>query len=317
MLVLSPITITDSMFMAGSIPDVDVDAGEKAWVSGQVVAEKDERVHNKYVWKCAHVPPDLTISPDKDDNNWQKMRPSNKWASFDKYPSTAQVGRKGRVDQVLKPGFFNGLALDNLKGLRLEILITDGVDGPNLRPPVSVPLRVRPAGWKSYWFGRKLQITKYRLDKLPLNPNAVIHITVTGAADEEVGIGWLSIGDWINFGIAKRGIQSGTLYGVKAEIENFAGRKDYGDGTFDLEPRGAAVNLTLPVMVDASEGNRLFDVVRRLMNKPVAVYASARDRDRLLSTVGLVSTDFTREITELTTLSVYVKGVLQYDSAAL
>ena len=317
MLVLSPITITDAMFMTGSVPEVDIDAGEKAWESGQAVVVGDERVYSKCVWKCAAVPADLTKPPDKDSASWQKMRPSNRWAPYDKYPSTAQVGRKSRVDIVIKPGFFNGLALDNLKGSRLEILITDGVGGPNLRPPVSVPLRVRPAGWKSYWFGRKLQITKYRLDKLPLNPNAVIHITVTGAADEEVGIGWLSIGDWINFGIAKLGIQSGTLYGAKAEIENFSGRKDYGDGTFDLEPRGAAVNLTMPVMVDAAEGNRLFDVIRRLMNKPVAVYASTRERDRLLSTVGLVSTDFTREITELTTLSVYVKGTLQYDSAAL
>ena len=317
MLVLSPVAITDSMFLAGSVPEVDVDAGEKAWVSGQTVVVGDERVHLKSVWKCAAIPADLAKPPDKDAKSWQKMRPSNRWAPFDKYPSTAQVGRKGRIDLVIKPGFFNGLALENLKGSRLEISVKNGLGGPDLLPPRSVNLRVRPAGWRNYWFGRKLQVTKFRLDKLPLNPNAVVYITVTGGADEDVGIGWLSIGDWINFGIARLGLASGTLYGARAEIESFSGRKDYGDGTFDLEPRGAAVNLTLPVMVDAAEGNRLFDVIRRLMNKPVAVYASTKDRDRLLSTVGLVSTDFTREITELTTLSVYVKGTMQYDSAAL
>ena len=64
-------------------------------------------------------------------------------------------------------------------------------------------------------------------------------------------------------------------------------------------------------MVDSNEANRLFDVIRRLANTPVSVYASTRDRDRFLATVGLVSTDFTREITDLTTLNVYVKGVLQ------
>lgn len=317
MLVLSPITITESMFLAGSIPEIDTEAGEVAWVSGGAVAIGNERVFNRGVWKAARVPPDLTKTPVQDPDSWKEMRPSNRWASFDKYPRTAQVNRKGRADYVIRPGFLNGLALENLKGSRLEISIKNGLGGPDLMPPQTIPLRVRPAGWKSYWFGRKLQITKYRLDKLPFNPAAVIYISVIGAPTEEVGIGWLSLGDWVNFGVQKLGLASGTVYGARAEIENFSGRKDYGDGTYDLEPRGAAVHLTLQVMVDAIEANRLFDVIRRLMNKPVAVYASTKERDRLFSTVGLVSTDFTREVTELTKLDVYVKGTLQYDSSAL
>ncbi|WP_429949648.1 hypothetical protein ACQYWY_21925 [Comamonas sediminis] len=317
MLVLSPVTITDSMFLAGTVPEIDTTAGEVAWVSGGAVAEGNERVFNRGVWKAARVPPNPALTPLQDPGTWTLMRPSNRWASFDKYPRTAQVNRKGRVDYVIRPGFFNGLALENLKGSRLEISIKNGPGGPDLMPPQTIPLRVRPAGWKSYWFGRKLQITKFRLDKLPFNPAAVIYISVIADPAEEVGIGWISIGDWVNFGIPRLGLASGTVMGARAEIENFSGQKQYEDGTYDIEPRGAAVHLTLQVMVDAIEANRLFDVVRRLMNKPVAVYASTQERDRLFSTVGLVSTDFTRDITELTKLDVYVKGNLQYDSSAL
>ena len=313
MIVLSPITIGAEMFLSGSVPEVDTDAGEVAWSASPVAAIGDERVYNRRVWKCTLVPPDPAKTPDKDPKSWQDMRPSNRWAPFDKYISTKQVGRKGQVDYVIKPGFFNGLALEGLKGSRLQISIKDGPlpTDADLIEPVDVSLRVRSAGWRSYWFGRKLQITKHRLDKLPLNPSAVIRVTVLDAVDADVGIGFFNIGDWINFGVASRGLESGAMYGARAEMVNFSYRKDNDDGTYELLPRGSAVNVSIPVIVDANEANRLFDVVRRLANTPVSVYASTRDRDRFLSTVGLVSTDFTREITDFTNLNVYVKGVLQ------
>lgn len=310
MYLLVPKVIGDSMMLAGTIPAVDTAAGEVAWVSGQAVTVGSERVYGRSVYRCAAVPADLTKSPDVDAMSWTEMRPSNRYAPFDNYIQTAQVGRTGSVTYVFKVPFVDGLALHGLIGKRLQITVTDGVGGVDLMPPIDLRLNLPRIGWWQYFFGERVTVKSYRLEKIPSKSSTVITVTVSADVGQTVGIGWLSVGNWTSFGMSSAGMRSGTQYGATAEIVNYTFRKEFEDGTFRQVSRGSAVNLAMQVKVDADEANRFFQVVERVKDIPVSVYASARGKDRFMSTVGFVSVSWAREIDRVTSMDVNVKGVV-------
>ena len=310
MYVLVPKQIGDGMMLPGTIPAVDTSAGEVVWVSGQAVVIGSERVYGRSVFKCAAVPTDLTRPPDQDLMKWKEMRPSNRYAPFDNYIQTAQVGRKGSVTYVLKVPFIDGLALHGLIGKRLQITVTDGVGGADLIPPIDTRLNLPRVGWWQYFFGERTSIRAYRMEKIPSRSSTVITITVSADASQDVGIGWMSVGNWTNFGMKSVGMRSGTQNGATAETVNFTFRKEQEDGTFRQESRGSSVNLAMQVMIDADDANRFFQVIDRIRNTPVSVYASAREQDRFMSTVGFVSVSWGRPINRATSLDVNVKGVV-------
>lgn len=310
MYVLVPKTITESMMLAGTVPAVDTAAGEVAWVSGQTVAIDAERVYAGKIYRCAVVPPDLTKAPPADPNSWSEIRPSNRLAPFDNYVQTSHVGRKGSLTYVLQVPYIDGISLHGLRGNRLQISITDGAGGPNLMPPIDTRLKLPRVGWWQYFFGDRTTVKSYRLQGLPYKSSMVITITVSADASQDVGLGWLSVGNWTAFGMRSVGMNSGTQYGVSAEIQNYSYRKGFEDGTFRLVPRGSAVNLSIPVVVDADEANRLFTLMEKMKDTPVSVYASALAKYRYVSTVGFISIGWQPETAVTTTLSVSVKGVV-------
>jgi len=138
----------------------------------------------------------------------------------------------------------------------------------------------------------------------------VITITITADEDQAVAVGWLSVGNWTAFGVRSSGLRSGSLFGVSAEIQNYSFRKEFEDGTFRLVPRGSSVNLTLPVVVDADESNRLFALVEKLKDTPVSVYASSKAKYRFIATVGWLSIGWQPATSRTTSLNVNVKGVV-------
>ena len=310
MYVLVPKQIGDSMMLPGTIPAVDTTAGEVAWVAGQAVAIGVERVYGQSIYRCAAVPANLSVTPDQDVMAWKEIRPSNRYAPFDTYIQTAQVGRKGSVTYVMKVPFVDGLALHGLIGKRLQITVTDGVGGANLMPPIDTRLNLPRVGWWQYFFGERTIIRSYRIEKIPSKSTTVITVTVSADAAQEVGIGWMSVGNWTAFGMNSVNARSGTQYGATAETVNYTYRKEFEDGTFRQVPRGSAVNLAMQVMIDAEDGNRFFQVIDRIRNTPVSVYASARGQDRFMSTVGFVSVGWTRAINRATSMDVNVKGVV-------
>ena len=310
MYLLVPKTIGDGSMLAGSVPAVDTAAGEVAWTAGAAVSVGDERVYGQSIYKCAAVPTNLNEPPDQNAEKWKEMRPSNRWAPFDTYIQTAHVGRKGSVTYVLKAPFVDGLALHGLIGKRLQITVTDGVGGVNIIPPIDQRLNLPRVGLWQYFFGERTTVKSYRLEKIPSRSTTVVTITVSADVAAEVGIGWMSIGNWTAFGMNSVGVRSGTQYGASADIQNFTYRKDFDDGTFRQVPRGSAVNLTMQVMIDADDSNRFFQTIDRVRNTPVSVYASARGKDRFLSTVGFVSVSWSRPIDRATSMDVNVKGVV-------
>ena len=310
MYVLVPKQIGDSMMLPGTIPAVDTAAGEALWVAGQAVSVGNERNYGQTIYRCAVVPVNLNTPPDQDPVGWAPIRPTNRYAPFDTYVQTAQVNCLGSLSYVLKVPFINGLALHGLMGKRLRITVTDGVGGPNLIPPIDTGLNLPRIGWWNYFFGERTPTKAYRIENIPSKSSTVITVTVSADAAQQVGIGWMSIGNWTSFGMTSVGVSSGTQYGASADLTNYSYRKEFEDGTFRLVTRGSAVNLTLPVVIDAEETNRLFALIERLKDTPVSVFASSLGKYRYLATVGQISIGWQPDTSRTTTLTVNVKGVV-------
>lgn len=310
MYVLVPKQIGDSSMLAGTIPAVDTAAGEVAWAAGAAVSVGNERVYGRRVYKCAVVPPNLAIPPDQDINSWQDLRPSNRWAPFDTYVQTTHVNRLGALTYVLKMPFITGLALHGLTGKRLQIRVTAGAGGADLIAPVDTGLNLPRIGWWNYFFGERTATKAYRIENIPSKSSTVITVTVSADPTQAVGIGWMSVGTWTAFGMTSVGVKSGTQFGAQAEIQNYSFRRDFEDGTFREVPRGSAVNLSLPVVIDADDTNRLFSLTERLKDTPVSVFASSIGKYRYLATVGFISVGWQPNTARTTSITVNVKGVV-------
>lgn len=307
-IVLVPIPITDTMLQPGTVPAVDVDAGEVAWVSGQTVTVGNERVYNRRIWKCAVVPVNPAVSPDNDPIAWSDMRPSNRSAPFDAQVQTRAVGRKGSAKYIIATKFVSGLEVRNFAGQRLKITVKDATTNEDLTPAVDRTLKTsRPSFW-NYLFGTKTLISSHRIEGIEMRPRVVVMIEVTGDVAEEVGIGYISIGSWVTLGLMDG--KPGTLYGARAEAVNYTFREEAPDGSYRQLPRGSATNLTLPVAINPNDANRVWSSIQQLKDTPVSIYASKLEKYRYLSTVGFVTTDLSPENSVITKANIFVKGVV-------
>ncbi|MCX8017402.1 MAG: hypothetical protein N2690_05830, partial [Rhodocyclaceae bacterium] len=113
---IKPLTITDAMIGAGtSIPEPA--AGEVAWASGGSYSAGDVRIrtatHRKYMALQTHS--GRSTPPESDPQYWEDVGPTMRWAPFDQYVSTGASATTS-LTYVLRPGYFNSLALYGLVG---------------------------------------------------------------------------------------------------------------------------------------------------------------------------------------------------------
>ncbi|UBB19544.1 hypothetical protein [Comamonas odontotermitis] len=307
MIVLSPISLTDASFLDGSVPAVDVAAGEVAWAPGPV-AKGDLRVDGDAVYKAADAIANSTVRPGLDGTRWERMRPSNRWAPFDQYIGTGQVGRVGSVSYVIRAPFINGLSIQGIVGTQLNLTITKGVGGPDLVPPVSMRLRIPGKGWWNYWFGQRTQTTSFRLEKIPLSSQAVVTITVSGEPNARVSIGFLAFGKWVNFGTGKRNY--GTKWGGKLSINNYSKRNEEENGEFTLRPWGNSIDLQLGVYIPAADAPFALQELINMKDKPVAIYATDVPGFSWFNTVGFLSMDLSPDNNQDVVGAASAKGVI-------
>ncbi|WP_395026603.1 hypothetical protein [Comamonas odontotermitis] len=307
MIVLSPISLTDASFLEGSIPAVDVTAGEVAWAPGAVAAG-DLRVDGDAVYKAAAAIANSTIRPSLDGTRWERMRPSNRWAPFDQYIGTGQVGRVGSVSYVIRTPFINGLSIQGIVGTQLNLTITKGVGGLDLVQPVSMRLRIPGKGWWNYWFGQRTQTTSFRLEKIPLSSQAVVTITVSGEPNARVSIGFLAFGKWVNFGTGKRNY--GTKWGGKLSINNYSKRNEEENGEFTLRPWGNSIDLQLGVYIPAADAPFALQELINMKDKPVAIYATDVPGFSWFNTVGFLSMDLSPDNNQDVVGAASAKGVI-------
>lgn len=301
--IIKPITITDAMIGAGTSLAEDPTA---AWTSATyAVGDLRHVVATHRVYKCA-VAGSRTTSPELDPTNWVDMRPTNKWAPFDIYTSTA-AATVTTMTYVLTPGYFNAVALYGLTGAQYSLTIKDAPGGAAIYSK-SDYLADDPAGWYEYLFGVRKVLDKLIFTGIPIRPTAEITLTITAATGAAVGVGMIVCGDYVS--LAGAGAWGGTQYGASAEPVTYSYIKTNDDGTTSIVKRHAATNLRINVAMPREEADAVLQSVQSVLDVPVAWIATDTQGFAGLTTFGLGSGSMSYDSFGVANLSISVKGLV-------
>lgn len=302
--ILTPITITDAMILAGT-SIAEPASGETAWVSGGSYAINDLRIRSTThaVYECVQAHSGRTALPENDPSYWLKKSPTNRWAPFDSYTST-QAKAAASLTYVIQPGYFNAVGMYGLVGSSALVSVKDAPGGTVIFSK-TVSLLEDPAGWWEYLFLPPRNISKLIFTDIPIRPAAELTITITGAIS---AVGMINIGDYKS--ILGESEWGGTLEGPKAEPISYSYIKTNADGTTTIVRRNAATSMRASVKLPRKNADYALACVQEVLDVPVSWVATEKPGFSGLNVFGLGSGSLSYDSNRISTLDINVKGMI-------
>ena len=302
--ILTPLTITDAMILAGTTI-AEPDASETAWVSAGAYSLGQERIRSTThkVYECVQASTGRTALPEVDSAYWLEKRPTKRWAPFDSYTSTAASGTAS-MTYVLQPGYFNALGMYGLVGTSATITVKDAPGGATIYSN-TVSLLENPLGWWEFLFLPVRQIGKIILTNIPIRPTAELTITLTGAS---VAIGMINVGDYKS--LIGDGDWGGTQYGASAEPVSYSYIKTNADGTTTIVRRNAATSMRASIILPRDQADYALACVQDVLDVPVSWVATDANGFTGLNVFGLGSGSLSYDSYNIATLDLSVKGMI-------
>jgi hypothetical protein len=286
MKILIPTAITAAMIAAGTTV-AEPAASETAWVSAgtYVVGDLRIRTTTHRVYKCVAGHTGRTALPEADTAYWLDFAPTQRWAPFDIYTTTAATGTTS-MTYVLSPGFMNASSLYGLVGSDYTFTVKDAPGGATLFSR-SGDLFAQAIGLYELLFVPLLQIDKLVFSDIPISPTAELTVTVTAAASDPVEIAMINVGDLrAVIGAAEWG---GTEYGASADPKSYSYIKVYDDGTMDIVRRGKATDMIGTVVMPKESAQYAVETIQQALDIPVSCIAATVDGYAYLNVFGLIS----------------------------
>lgn len=304
--VLIPLAVTDAMLTSCTIAEPA--AGETAWVSAGTYALGDRRIRatTHKVYECVLGHTGRTALPEADPAYWLEYGPTNRWAVFDSLTST-QSSIATPLTYVLRPGFFNTIALYGLDGATLGVSVKDAPGG-SIIYTYGGALEEPPLDWYDYAFGPARPLSKVVLSGITPYPDAELTLTITAAAGVAVKAGIIAVGDLRD--LAGDGEWGGTQYGATAEPVSYSYIKRNDDGTTQIVRRHSATDLRVSVMLPREFADAAVAVVQRVLDVPAAWIATDAAGYASLNTFGLGSGAMQFDSFNHAVLSINVKGLI-------
>ncbi len=302
--ILTPLTITDAMILAGTTI-AEPDASETAWVSAGAYSLGQERIRSTThkVYECVQASTGRTALPEADSAYWLEKRPTKRWAPFDSYTSTAASGTTS-MTYALQPGYFNALGMYGLVGTSAAITVKDAPGGATIYSN-TVSLLENPTGWWEFLFLPVRQISKLILTGIPIRPTAELTITLTGAS---VAVGMINVGDYKS--LIGDGEWGGTQYGASAEPVSYSYIKTNADGTTTIVRRNAATSMRASVVLPRAQADAALACVQQVLDVPVSWVATDANGFTGLNVFGLGSGSLSYDSYNIATLDLSVKGMI-------
>ena len=302
--ILTPLTITDAMILAGTTI-AEPDASETAWVSAGTYSLGQERIRSTThkVYECVQASTGRTALPEVDSAYWLEKRPTKRWAPFDSYTSTAASGTTS-MTYVLQPGYFNALGMYGLVGTSAAITVKDAPGGATIYSN-TVSLLEDPTGWWEFLFLPVRQISKIILTNIPIRPTAELTITLTGATVE---VGMINVGDYKS--LIGDGDWGGTQYGASAEPVSYSYIKTNADGTTTIVRRNAATSMRASIILPRDQADYALACVQDVLDVPVSWVATDANGFTGLNVFGLGSGSLSYDSFNIATLDLSVKGMI-------
>lgn len=302
--VLQPITVTDAMLGTGVSLAEDPTA---AWVSGATYTIGDEKhvVATHRVYRDS-VGGASTTTPQNDPLRWVDVRPTNRWAPFDIYTSTAATSTTTDIVYPITAKFVNAIALYGLAGANYDITIKD-VAGGAIIWQRSGSLKRKGKGWWNYFFGTRTQVAKLVFFNLPIRPAAEITITISAGTSAKRAVGLIAMGKLRPLAGALPG---GSENGAVAEPVSYSYIKTDPDGTTTIVRRHSGTNLRCRVFLDKAQADSALQIVQDMLDIPVAWIATDAEGFSGLSAFGLSSSTPVQYETTHAYIDINVKGLV-------
>lgn len=303
--VLAPITITDAMFTACNVaePDTTLASPEAAWnaATSYTIGQEVIRAttHRVYTALAAGVDAGL---PEATPGRWKDTRPTNKWAAFDLYRSTA-IKKNATLTLTVKPGIITGLQFFGLVGDSIRVVCKNATSLTTYYDQTT-SLAYYLSGdleWE-FWFGVPRQQDSLRITGLYPN-DAQVEITLTVSTTTGwAQIGIMAPGSFQDLGIPEKGFKASPVDYSRINVDSTTGEVSIQKGL-------AAKNISGEcVMLNAEEGQAVCDVVYQLLGVPAAWVITTEPGHDYLSAFGLGSADLTDG--DLPRLSLNVRGII-------
>lgn len=275
---IDPIETTEAQILDGPAEDTT-----PAWTPA-TYAIGDERhvVATHRVYRCA-VAGEKTVSPEADPTGWQYRRPTQRWAPFDVYTSTA-ITDTTDISYTLKSRFINTLVLYGLRGKIVTVTITAG--GVVIYSK-TVRLQYPARGYWDYGYGQRRSRTSLIFTGLPIHKDAEITVTVAATGTSTRAIGMLIRGK-LTAAHGRSGF-GGTQTEPTVDPHTFTYRKTEADGTYKIIQRPGAKNLSFTVLMDRSYADQFVQEMERLLDRPLCWILSLKPGFAGLSAFGFTT----------------------------
>ena len=265
-----PTVITDAMLV--SCTTAEPAAGEVLWDAATSYTVGDVAIrtttHRQYECLIAGVNATLPESSTTGVTpRWLDIGPSNRWAQFDKKIGTATTST-GNLTTVIKPGSAEGLALLDLVGRSVDVIVKTDTGGVVVLTR-TIDLDGSIIGSVYDWmFTDFVQKRNAILTDLPGQyPSMEITVTVNSTTGAEVGV--LAVGWSSTIGA--------TEYGAGAGIINYGKVSDDGFGNRTWIEGDWANRVILPLIANTSDFNRLHRQLAAVRSTPCIYIGSSLD----------------------------------------
>lgn len=304
--ILIPLKITEAMISSSSIAEPA--AGETVWASGGTYAIGDRRIRTQThrIYECVQAVSGSSTAPESDAAHWLDAGPTARWAAFDNYVST-QSASATSLSYVLRPGFFDSIALYGLTGISLQIVLKDAPGGTVVRNE-SVLLQNDPLDWWDWAFGPPSSISKWFVKGLTPYADPELSITVSAAAGDPVGIGMVVVGSltpMVDSDVSWGGTQQGAT--ADPTTWSYIKTDEYGNTT--IVRRRSGTDTRFKVAMPRDRADYVIDLVQRVLDVPAAWIATDADGYQGLNVFGLGSGSMSYDSYGIATFTGTVKGM--------
>ncbi len=247
LVVVSPITITDSMLTSSNVTEADY----SAWSSSTTYSVGDRVIvlstHKIYQSLQSS---NLNKDPTTQTVWWIQVSPTNKWSCLDTSLST-QTKRSTSITYTINPGqAVNALAALNLTNATSLVISMTSVLGGGTVFTKTVDLTPVPvySTWYSWFFESKVTPTQSVNVDLPSYIDGVITVTINGGTNLAVGV--LMIGRQRAFGL-------GIQYGARVGIQDYSRKEKNDFGDTILVQRAFAKRANFDLILEKVETDQL------------------------------------------------------------
>ena len=254
-------------------------AGEVEWNAATAYTLGQEAIratlHKKYKRKVAGT---SATAPEDDATNWIELGATNRWAQFDNKIGT-RTSASTSITVVVKLGSLEGLALLDLRGNSVTATLRQ-TPGGTVAWTRTQNLDDTPVTSVYDWmYGEYRQLYNVIWTDLPGQfPNGELTVTVTGNASG-AAIGALVTGRVHAIGLTEYGAGSGLMNWGKVTDDGF-GNREWVEG-------GYANRVTLPLVMNSTDFNRIKRTLTSVRSTPCVYIASGLQRYDALNCYGV------------------------------